>query len=109
MNTVYRFRIYPNKAQRELFAKTFGCVRWVYNHWLDIRKTAYTDNKESVSYNKCSQQLTNIKKTEEYSFLKEVDSIALQQALRHLDEAFQSFFTSQGKGYPRYKATVSQQ
>ncbi len=69
-----------------------------------IRKTAYTDNKESVSYNKCSQQLTDIKKADEYSFLKEVDSIAFQQALRHLDEAFQSFFTSQGKGYPRYKS-----
>ncbi len=49
------------------------------------------------------------KKVEEYSFLKEVDSIAPQQALRHIDEAFQSFFTSQGEGYPRYKATVSQQ
>lgn len=100
----YVFRIYPSSEQKVLLAKTFGCVRWVYNHWLDIRKAAYTDNKESVSYNKCSQQLTDIKKAEEYSFLKEVDSIALQQALRHLDEAFQSFFTLQGKGYPRYKS-----
>lgn len=100
----YVFRIYPNAEQKILFAKTFGCCRFVYNHWLYIRKTAYTDKKESVSYNKCSQQLTDIKKAEEYSFLKEVDSIALQQALRHLDEAFQSFFTLQGKGYPRYKS-----
>lgn len=58
----YVFRIYPNAEQKVLLAKTFGCVRWVYNHWLDIRKAAYTDNKESVSYNKCSQQLTDIKK-----------------------------------------------
>lgn len=100
----YVFRIYPNAEQKVLLAKTFGCVRWVYNHWLDIRKTAYADRKESVSYNKCSQQLTDIKKSEKYSFLKEVDSIALQQALRHLDEAFQSFFSSQGKGYPKYKS-----
>lgn len=100
----YVFRIYPSSEQKALLTKTFGCVRWVYNHWLYIRKTAYTDNKESVSYNKCSQQLTDIKKAEEYSFLKEVDSIALQQALRHLDEVFQSFFTLQGNGYPRYKS-----
>lgn len=41
----YVFRIYPNAEQKVLLAKTFGCVRWVYNHWLDIRKAAYTDNK----------------------------------------------------------------
>ncbi len=41
MNVVYRFRIYPNKIQQELFAKTFGCVRFVYNRMLAEKKECY--------------------------------------------------------------------
>ncbi len=41
MNVVYRFRIYPNKIQQELFAKTFGCVRFVYNRMLSEKKECY--------------------------------------------------------------------
>ena len=48
MNTVYRFRIYPNKTQRELFAKTFGCVRFVYNRMLAEKKEHYRENREEL-------------------------------------------------------------
>ena len=67
MNTVYRFRIYPNKAQRELFAKTFGCVRLVYNRMLAEKKAHYEKTGKHLS-------LTPARYKSEFPWLKEVDS-----------------------------------
>ena len=69
-------------------AISFGCVRMVYNHWLDRKIRQYEENKTNVAYTICAKEMATMKKTEEYGFLKEVDSIALQQSLRHLDMAF---------------------
>lgn len=91
-NIAYKFRIYPSREQKTMFAKTFGCVRLVYNKFLDRRITEYKDNKKTVSYSICAKEMAEMKRTEEYWFLKEVDSIALQQSLRHLDTAFSNFF-----------------
>ena len=99
-NKAFEFRIYPNKEQRILLAKTFGCSRLVYNHFLALRKERYEENGETVSYNQCAKELTQLKI--ERSFLKEVDSVALQQSLRHLDIAFDRFF-KKGSGYPKFK------
>ena len=103
-NKAYRFRIYPNKEQQVLLAKTFGCVRLVYNRFLDRKIQQYKENKKTVTYNMCAREMTEMKKTEQYVFLKEVDSIALQQSLRHLDMAFQNFFNQPGTGFPKFKA-----
>ena len=91
-NKAYKFRIYPNDEQKVLFAKTFGCVRLVYNHWLDRKIKQYEEDKTIVTYTMCAKEMAEMKKTEEYSFLREVDSVSLQQSLRHLDTAFQNFF-----------------
>ena len=103
-NRAYKFRIYPNDEQKILFAKTFGCVRMVYNHWLDRKIRQYEENKTNVTYTICAKEMAAMKKTEEYGFLKEVDSIALQQSLRHLDTAFQNFFKQPKTGFPRFKS-----
>lgn len=102
MNKAFKFRIYPNTEQRVLLAKTFGSVRLVYNHYLDVKTTLYEDSKKSLSYTQCAADLVKLKK--EKPFLKEVDSIALQQALRHLDTAFQNFFRDKKVGYPKFKS-----
>jgi len=102
MNKAYKFRIYPDKIQRELLSKTFGCVRLVYNHFLSIRKDSYDKEKKSVSYNAMARELVQFKKENE--FLKEIDSISLQQSLRHLDTAFQNFFRDKNVGYPKFKS-----
>ena len=86
-NKAYKFRLYPTPAQKILLAKTFGCVRLVYNHWLDRKISQYKEDQTTLSYTSCAKELTVLKKTEEYAFLKEVDSISLQQSLRHLDQA----------------------
>ena len=103
-NRAYKFRIYPNDEQKILFAKTFGCVRMVYNPWLDRKIRQYEENKTNVTYTICAKEMAAMKKTEEYGFLKEADSIALQQSLRHLDTAFQNFFKQPKTGFPRFKS-----
>ena len=50
MEKAYKYRIYPNKKQRELINKTFGCCRFVYNHYLDKRIQTYKDNKTSLNF-----------------------------------------------------------
>ena len=101
-NRAFEFRIYPNRTQKELLGKTFGCVRLVYNHYLDRKKQLWEECKQSMSYNACAKDLTSLKKEKE--FLKEVDSIALQQSLRHLDTAYSNFFKRKDNGYPRFKS-----
>ena len=98
----YKFRIYPNTEQQVLLARTFGCVRLVYNHYLEAKTKSYEETRKSLSYAKCAADLVSFKK--ENPFLKEVDSIALQQALRHLDAAFQNFFREKKVGYPKFKS-----
>ena len=93
-NKAYKFRIYPDDAQKVLFARTFGCVRMVYNHWLARKIRQYEENKTNVTYTICAKEMAEMKKTEAYAFLREVDSVALQQSLRHLDTAFQNFSNS---------------
>lgn len=58
MERAYKYRIYPNKNQEELINKTFGCVRFVYNYYLNKRKELYENEKVSFTYNMCSKDLT---------------------------------------------------
>ena len=51
MDKAYKFRVYPNDEQIVLISKTLGCCRWVYNHFLTVRKDEYEANKKSVTYN----------------------------------------------------------
>lgn len=102
-NVAYKFRIYPSTEQKTLFIKIFGCVRFVYNHWLDKKITQYEIDKSSIPYKVCAKELTELKKTEDYAFLKEADGVALQQSLRHLDTAFQNFFKRSKTRFPKFK------
>lgn len=78
-NKAHKFRIYPNQQQKVLLAKTFGCVRLVYNYYLDLIIKEYKKTQKSISYIQCASDMIAFKK--ENDFLKEVDSIALQQLL----------------------------
>ena len=93
----YKFRIYPNAEQRELLAKHFGCCRFVYNHFLEERNRAYKEEKKYIGYVETANTVAQMKKTEEYGWLKEVYSHALQAALRNLDTAYRNFFKGKSK------------
>lgn len=90
MEKAFKYRIYPNREQRILLAKTFGCTRFVYNHYLAKRKDAYEKDGITLSYSACAKDLVSLKK--EYEWLKEVDSIALQSSVKNLDTAYINFF-----------------
>ena len=107
MNKAYKFRLYPNKKQVELLNKCFGCNRFVYNFFLEKKVKAYKDEGVNLSYTKMANLLALMKREEEYAFLKEADSVSLQQSLRHLDTAFANFYKHKEVGFPRCKSKKS--
>lgn len=107
----YKFRLYPNTEQQTLIEKTFGCKRFVYNHFLGKSIKDYEESGRSNSYSQNSKELTALKKN--LTWLKEVDCEALQRALKDLDSAYQNFFgrVKQGKtpGFPKFKRKSTNQ
>ena len=101
MEKAFQYRIYPNKKQKELIQKTFGCTRFVYNYYLNKRKEMYENDKTTFTFNMCSKDLTKLKK--ELEWLKEPDKDSLQKTLKDLDIAYQKFF-KEHTGYPKFKS-----
>ena len=99
----YKFRIYPNKTQENLINRIIGSCRFVYNHFLAVRRDQWKANHKSVTYIQTASMLTDLKRREETCWLKEADSMALQEALKNLDKAYQNFFAKRAK-YPRFKS-----
>ena len=93
----YKFRIYPNADQEVLIIKTIGCVRFVYNYFLALWNEEYSKNGKGLTYNSCSAMLPQMKKNEATSWLKEVDSIALQSSVKNLSDSFSRFFKKQNR------------
>ena len=103
MLNAYKYRLHPTREQSEFFNKSFGCVRFIYNWGLQKRIEAYMKDKGRISYVQLCAMLTELKKEEQYSWLREVSNECLQQALRNLDAAFTRFFREK-KGFPRFKS-----
>ena len=94
-------RIYPDEVQESFFINQFGCCRFVFNTFLDVKKTVYSDSGKYLSFYDCSTMLTELKKSKDW--LKRVDSQALIESLKNLENAFDRFFKHLSK-YPRYKS-----
>ena len=97
----YKYRIYPNREQRNFFARTFGCVRLFYNMSLDDMIKIYKEKKEY-------KDITPASYKEQFQFLKEVDSLALSNAQLNRNKAFKAFFRKQNK-FPKYKTKRNKQ
>jgi putative transposase len=98
----YKYRLYPTEEQVDLLAKTFGCCRYVYNWALRQKTDAYYQRGERLSSHDLSLALTALKQQVPTSWLNEVASVPMQQALRHLDKAFLNFFEGRAE-YPTFK------
>ena len=98
----YRFLFYPTPEQELILARTFGCARFAYNHMLRLRTDAWMQRQERIGYHESSAALTALKKQPEYAWLNEVSSVPVQQALRHLQNAFANFFAKRAH-YPQFK------
>lgn len=103
MLNAYKYRLHPTREQSGFFNKSFGCVRFIYNWGLQKRIEAYMKDKGRISYVQLCAMLTELKKEEQYSWLRDVSNECLQQALRNLDAAFTRFFREK-KGFPRFKS-----
>lgn len=97
MNKAYKFRLYPNKEQEIMFAKTFGCVRFIYNQMLADKIAHYTETGEKLNN-------TPAQYKKEFEWLKEVDSLALTNAQMNLQTAYNNFFKNKKVGFPKFKS-----
>ena len=101
MYKAYKFRLYPNDNQKNLIHKTFGCVRFVYNNFLnECRENGY-----QKAYDMC-KKLKELML--EYSFLNEVDSCSLRNSIFNLEDSYKNFFAKRS-GYPVFKNRFSKQ
>ena len=98
-NKAIKYRIYPTDEQRELFIRTFGHSRFVYNYMLAFSKEAYEQGKKVCSRNKFNYRLTELKK--EFPWLAEVDATALTSANDSLAAAFANFFNKRAQ-FPKF-------
>jgi putative transposase len=108
MRTAYRCRAYPDAAQQQVLARTFGCVRVAWNQTLAERQRLWRAERRSLSYAASDAALTAMKNDPGLAFLREVSSVPLQQALRHQHQAFSAFFAGRAR-YPRFKSRRGRQ
>lgn len=101
----YKFRLYPNREQKVLLCKTFGCARFIYNQILNVRINNYEAKKNGLE---TSNRLTPAKFKDEFTWLKEVDSLALANAQLHVQRAYKNMFES-NFGKPKFKSKHSRQ
>lgn len=100
MLKAYKYRLYPNKEQETFFAKTFGCVRFIYNRMLIDKIEYYKANKKKLNN-------TPAQYKKEFEWLKEVDSLALANAQMNLQTAYNNFFRRPEIGFPKFKSKKS--
>ena len=80
-----------------MFAKTFGCVRFIYNLMLADKIKHYQQTGKTLS-------VTPARYKSQYEWLKEVDSLALANAQLNLQTAYKNFFSNKKAGFPKYKS-----
>jgi putative transposase len=108
VRTAYRCRAYPDAAQQAMLNRTFGCVRVVWNTILAARQQRYATQRTGTSYGQASAALTALKQDPQRAWLNEVSCVPLQQALRHQQQAFATFFANRAR-YPRFKSRRGRQ
>jgi len=105
MRKTFRYRLFPTNKQTTTLEQTLDGCRWLYNHLLEQRKTAWESEQKSLS--RYDQQKTFSRLKEDQPFLKNIYSQVLQNVAVRIDLAFRAFFrrvkSGQKPGYPRFK------
>jgi putative transposase len=97
MHVAYRCRAYPDPEQQVILARTFGCVRVVWNRTLAARHARWVTERKAISYRETDAALTAMKPLPELAYLNEVSSVPLQQALRHQHRAVNALFAGHAR------------
>lgn len=103
IHKAFKYRIYPNKEQEELILKHMGSSRWIYNYALNKKISSYQQTGKGLSRFDIQKDLPELKKQDETSWLKEINSQTLQASLENMDKAFTKFFKDK-KGFPKFKS-----
>ena len=101
----YKYKLLPNKEQRETLSKYFGCVRFIYNWGLNRKIDTHKESGKSIGYVQLARELTLLKQQKEFEWLNECSTVAMQQSLRNLETAFSKFFNKNAK-YPKFKSKI---
>lgn len=104
----YKFRLYPTREQEEFLCRSFGATRWVYNYFLNYRDTKFKKEGIKLNYFDMKKMFPLLKKEEETSWLKEINSQSLQCALLNLESTYIKFFKGLSK-FPKFKKKDSKQ
>lgn len=102
----YKFKLEPNSKQKQILAKHFGAVRFVYNYFLNERISQYNCNKKSDNYFIQAKKLTELKQLKEYNWLNEIPCQTLQHSLRHLETSYLNFYRKL-TNFPKFKTKKS--
>lgn len=97
-----KYRVYPTKVQVKQIQVNCNCSRFMFNRMLDIHTREYKENHRSLTYNMMANMIPDMKQDESTSFLKDADSMCLQESVRDLDRAYQNFYAKRAK-YPKFK------
>ena len=109
MLRAYKYRIYPTDGQKEMFAKTFGCCRFVYNWALGLKISVYKEKKKTLGKKEIQSMLVSELK-KQYDWLQEVNSQSLLFSLKALDTSYKNFFRDvHHVGFPKFKSRKNEQ
>lgn len=90
-----RIRLYPTDEQDHSLAIQFGCARWAWNNALALTGDLYRATGKGLNYHAMSTRLPKLK--QEFEWLGDADSQALQASLQNLSRAFENFFAKRGR------------
>lgn len=108
MIKTFKYRLYPDKEQKEFLSKNFGCVRFIYNLSLGKCIKDFKESNARFDKFKLSREISQLKKEEEFKWLNEVESTSLQQSLEDLGMAYQRFFRKQSS-FPVFRKKSNKQ
>jgi putative transposase len=103
MLKAFKYKLNPTEPQKVFLNKHFGCTRFIFNYYLNLRITEYQNNSKSLSYNDNAKDLTLLKDVDNFNWLREANSQSLQASLKNLDTSFKNFFKHK-KGFPNFKS-----
>ena len=104
-----KVRLYPNKEQQTRLNQVLGCYRFVYNKTLELKKTAYDEDKTNLKLTGISKWFHGtLLKDENYAWLQEQNTKVMKQSIRQMLDAYDKFF-KQHNGFPKFKSKKDKQ
>ena len=103
MRTAIKIRLKPTKEQEILFRKSCGVARWSYNYFLAENEKYYAEHKKKLKETEVRKHINNMLKPTTHTWLKEVGSNVMKQAVKDADLALKRWLKGIS-GKPKFKS-----